>query len=614
MNDKLSQIVEKLKDAKNVLVTVSKDPSIDQVAAAIGLTVGLNNTEKHATAVYSGQTPTTVDFLKPEETFEKNTDSLRDFIIALDKSKADKLRYKVEDDVVRIYVTPYRTSLSEKDLEFSQGDFNVDMVIALGVKSQEDLDEAIRAHGRIFHSASVISIDTEEGSDIGAENWVDTSASSLSEMVADLLAKLDSKSLESQVSTALLTGIVSATDRFSNAKTSPRTMSTSAALMATGANQQLISEELRQSVTQQASDGARPASDDSVLDLGHEEGANTTEVSASPEEPEKVTENAQEGTGQDSETTPEDPNKPAEITVDDDGHLRLVDELEAEKSKQDTPATELTLPTPTNVDDLPELGDDVDEAGPAHVDEPDFLSLPSEPNQGSAQQPPVPPVEPPLPPKAEEASAPTPPPAEPPLSSAPFPPLPGASSPAGLNPNENRVMPKAVAPAPANPPLESLQPPVPDQATEPVEVSAPTTNVLEDARSAVDAAFSGADAKPPLEPVAGAMLSHQAPTLVPPKPPSLGVMPPMPPLPEVPDPKLAPAPTGFVPPKPLAPPPAPQVGSVPPLPPADLDRAPSVVPPVPSGNIAPPMPVTQPPAGPSPAMAPPPMAPPMLPQ
>src|SRR3982751_3927601 len=145
------QVVERLKQATNVLVTVSNNPSVDQLAACIGLTLLLNKMGKHATAVFSGKVPSTIEFLKPEETIEKNTDSLRDFIIALDKGKADKLRYKVEDNVVRIFITPYKTSISQEDLEFSQGDFNVDVVVALGVKQQEDLDESITAHGRILH-------------------------------------------------------------------------------------------------------------------------------------------------------------------------------------------------------------------------------------------------------------------------------------------------------------------------------------------------------------------------------------------------------------------------------------------------------------------------------
>src|SRR5215475_3349934 len=141
-----NDLADKLKSANNILVTVSRDPSVDQLAACIGLTLLLNKMNKHAAAIFSGQVPSTIEFLQPEETLEKNTDSLRDFIIALDKSKADKLRYKVEDNVVRIFITPYRTSLSEKDFEFSQGDFNVDAVIALGVAQREDLDQAITAH------------------------------------------------------------------------------------------------------------------------------------------------------------------------------------------------------------------------------------------------------------------------------------------------------------------------------------------------------------------------------------------------------------------------------------------------------------------------------------
>src|ERR1700759_5494405 len=152
------QVVERIKSATNILATVSTNPSVDQLAACIGFTLMLNKLGKHATAVFSGAVPSTLEFLQPEKTIEKNTDSLQDFIIPLDKSKADKLRYKVEDDVVRIFITPYRTSISQADLEFSQGDFNVDLVIALGVRQQEDLDQAITAHGRILHDATVASL------------------------------------------------------------------------------------------------------------------------------------------------------------------------------------------------------------------------------------------------------------------------------------------------------------------------------------------------------------------------------------------------------------------------------------------------------------------------
>lgn len=244
-NNPKQQIVETLKGATNVLVTVSQNPTVDQLAACIGLTLLLNKLDKHATAVFSGAIPSTIEFLQPEKTIESNTDSLRDFIISLDRAKADKLRYKVEDSVVKIFITPYRTSLSEADLQYSQGDFNVDVVVALGVDQRDHLDEAIAAHGRILHDASVVGLSCGNApTDIGAVNWHEPAASSLSEMLVSISESFQSGLLDGQMATAFLTGIVAETDRFRNEKTTPKVMTMSAQLMAAGANQQLIAEQL----------------------------------------------------------------------------------------------------------------------------------------------------------------------------------------------------------------------------------------------------------------------------------------------------------------------------------------------------------------------------------
>jgi hypothetical protein len=214
-------IAEKIKQSANILVTVSANPSVDALTAALGLTLMLNKLDKHATAVFSGVVPPAISFLQPNKTFENNVDSLRDFIIALDKDKADRLRYKVEDDVVRIFITPYRTKISQSDLQFSQGDFNVDLIVALGVEDQRDLDQAIIAHGRILHDATVVTINAaSQKSSLGSIDWQDSNASSLSEMLAN-------------------------TERFSNVKTTPHVMTIAAQLMAAGANQQLIATKLQ---------------------------------------------------------------------------------------------------------------------------------------------------------------------------------------------------------------------------------------------------------------------------------------------------------------------------------------------------------------------------------
>lgn len=245
MEDTKAKLANRLKEANNVLVSVTTSPSVDQFAAAIAMTLILNKLGKHATTVFSGTIPSTVEFLQPEKVVETNTDSLRDFIISLDKSKADKLRYKIEDNFVKIFITPYHASIGEKDLVFSQGDFNVDVVLGLGVHQREELDQAITAHGRILHDATVMSINTQAPSNLGSINWSDSKSSSLCEMIvylSDLLAKQGL--FDTQISNALLTGIVAETQRFSNQKTTSSTMSASSKLLASGANQQLVATQL----------------------------------------------------------------------------------------------------------------------------------------------------------------------------------------------------------------------------------------------------------------------------------------------------------------------------------------------------------------------------------
>lgn len=273
------QIVDKIKDSNNVLVTVNSNPSVDELSAALGITLLINKLNKHATAVFSGAIPSAIEFLEPEKTFENTVNSLRDFIIALDKEKADHLRYKVVDDMVKIFITPYRTTINENDLDFSQGDYNVEMVLAIGVKKEQDMDKALESHGRILHDATVAAISLDTPSNLGGIEWVDSKASSYSEMLVALADALknDKRLIDEQISTAFLTGIVAATDRFSNEKTSANVMTVAAELMAAGANQQLIAIKLEEGNSISAS--APALSSDGELREGESTKVNRVEES-----------------------------------------------------------------------------------------------------------------------------------------------------------------------------------------------------------------------------------------------------------------------------------------------------------------------------------------------
>lgn len=287
--DAITEVATKINGAQNVLVALSSNPSVDELCCAIGLSLYLDRLGKHVTTIYSGATPNALEFLNPEATFEQSPDTLQDFVIALNKEKADHLRYKLDGEFVKIFITPYRSRISSDDLEFSYGDYNVDLVLSLDVANAIDLDATLREHGRIMHSATVVNITTGNPGKLGEIEWSDKTASSVSEMIAELIYETGGKdSIGEEEATAFLTGIVAATNRFATAGTTSRTMQLASRLMGSGANQQLISKNITlnmdneiinpvPSITEQES------GDQTSLDISHEPEASTAE-----EEPQEL--------------------------------------------------------------------------------------------------------------------------------------------------------------------------------------------------------------------------------------------------------------------------------------------------------------------------------------
>ena len=260
-----NRVVDKIKASENILIALSKNPNIDEISAALGLAMILDTIHKHVTAIFSGQVPNVLQFLKPEETFEKTTNSLQDFIIALSKDKVDHISYKIEGDFVKVYVTPYKATIGQADLSMSYGDYNVDLVICFDVISGDEIDPALSEYGRIMHDATAINLTVGTPGRFAELEWQDSNASSVSEMVVGLADKLGLASFSEQVATALLTGIVASTDHFSNPRTSSNTMSIASKLMSFGANQQLISSQIMEKIKtpDEAQTPATPAATES---------------------------------------------------------------------------------------------------------------------------------------------------------------------------------------------------------------------------------------------------------------------------------------------------------------------------------------------------------------
>jgi len=164
--------------------------------------------------------------------------------------------------------------------------------------------------------------------------------------------------------TAFLTGIVAETDRFSNDKTSPRTMTVAANLMAAGANQQLVALQLEppeqppvapppdQSKDEPPPADTKPSSQPSPP---KDQGGSGNTPGGTLDVPHEGEEPGDENLDVDLHKEEEIPKD--EIHIDDQGTLRKASEVLAEKQTQQNLAPDQhASPNPGLVTEPPTLG------------------------------------------------------------------------------------------------------------------------------------------------------------------------------------------------------------------------------------------------------------------
>lgn len=236
------QASEAIRQAEAILIVTGQRPNIDQVSSMVALSLILRKYGKKVSAVITDQMPGTASFLTNGQV-DRNLAGMRDFIVQVDMSRAevDKLRYTVENGKLNIHITPAAGSFSQQDVGFAHGDYHYDLIIAMGVPSRSKLDRLFEQNSGLLQTTPLLNLDFHRiNESYGAINLVDTNAATLSEMLISLAESLQPGLLDETIATAMLTGIIAATDRFSGPHTTAKSMTVAAQLMAAGAKQQQI--------------------------------------------------------------------------------------------------------------------------------------------------------------------------------------------------------------------------------------------------------------------------------------------------------------------------------------------------------------------------------------
>lgn len=236
------QASEAIRQAQSILLVTGQRPNIDQVASMVALTYALRKLGKKVSPLATDRIPGGAQFLA-KGLVDSSLAGSRDFIVELSLANAevDKVKYTVDNGKLNIHVTPFSGGFTPADVTFGQGDYHFDLVIALGVPRRNNLDTIFDKNPNLLTSVPMLNLDYHRiNEQYGAINLLETNASTISEMVLALTESVQGGLLDAQMATALLAGIMAATDRFTAPSTTAKSMTVAAQMLAAGADQQRV--------------------------------------------------------------------------------------------------------------------------------------------------------------------------------------------------------------------------------------------------------------------------------------------------------------------------------------------------------------------------------------
>jgi hypothetical protein len=245
MNNELTakqQTSEAIRQAETILITTGQRPSVDQLAATLALAAILKKFGKKVSAIISDPLPATAQWLETSA-MDTKLSGLRDFILKVNTSKVevDSLRYEPEGDHLNIYITPFAGGFAPNDVTFEYGDYHYDLAIVLGVAQKGRIDRVYADNLSLFGQIPLVNIDYHRSNEnYAAINLVDPQASSICEMLVATSESLQTGMIDAEIATIMLGGIMAATDRFTAAHTTSKSLTVAAQMMAAGADQPAV--------------------------------------------------------------------------------------------------------------------------------------------------------------------------------------------------------------------------------------------------------------------------------------------------------------------------------------------------------------------------------------
>ena len=237
------QFKNQIDAAEDILILTAEKPTLDATAASWAFSHLLKSLGKNPAVLQKNAAAETFSFLPPPEKMETEIKGARDFVLSFDTKRNKIMDFRTENkiDAFEIYITPEHGAIDPRDFSFIPAKFKYDLVIILGCQNLEYLGATNEKNSDLFFEVPIANIDNASANEnFGQINLVDITASSVSEILAQLSKNIWEKQTGKEIAQCLLTGLVAATHNFQSKNTTPQSFLAASWLIEKGADQQKI--------------------------------------------------------------------------------------------------------------------------------------------------------------------------------------------------------------------------------------------------------------------------------------------------------------------------------------------------------------------------------------
>lgn len=228
-----------------ILIALPKNPNADTIGSALALSAFLKKLNKEVDIFCEQHDFGNLSFLPGIDSIRNQITFPETFVISVStaRAKLDEISYHPDPSgsKVDIHLKPKSGAFSAEDVSFAQEKLAADLIIFVDTPSLEHLGDLYAKNAETFFAVPKANIDNHIGNENYANiNIVDITCSSTAEILLELLKNYERSLIDEDIATCLLAGIISSTNSFQHAATTPDSFLRASELITMGAKQQEI--------------------------------------------------------------------------------------------------------------------------------------------------------------------------------------------------------------------------------------------------------------------------------------------------------------------------------------------------------------------------------------